>query len=395
MASSTPTPTPTAIADSFPLLEITPDRASGNSLKWGRYRHQDILPMWVADMDFMSPKPVVDALRSLTHKGNFGYGEEPQALRAVIATYLKTHFDLVIDPDWIIHLPGLVPGLNIACRMLEPGSAVVTHTPVYPPFLSAPANQNRALIQVPMRRDDAHWQLDFAALEKSLTPNTRLLLLCNPHNPTGRVFTREELETLAGIARRHDLLVCSDEIHCDLILEPCARHLPFVALDDDTRRRTITLMAPSKTFNLPGLGYSFALIPNPALRRRFVKAMNGIVPHPCLPGFVAAEAAYREGWPWLDQLQRYLRRNRDLAYARLSQLPELEVTCPEATYLMWIQARTLSEQPPCMWFEAAGVGLSDGTPFGDPLSVRLNFACARALLEQALERIEQFYRSHR
>jgi cystathionine beta-lyase len=340
-------------------------------------------------MDYASPEPVIAAMRELVERGNFGYAEEPPLLREVLIHYLDRHFGWRVEPEWIVHLPGLVPGLNVACRMLPRDAAVLTHTPVYPPFLTAPGNQGQVLQAVDMVRVDGRWELDIEALEMSITPRTKLFMLCNPHNPTGRVFSQEELHAIHDLALRHDLMVCSDEIHCDLVLEPELKHCPYAALNPEAANHSITLMAPSKTFNLPGLGYSFAVISNPLLRRHFQQVMAGIVPHPGLPAFVAAEVAYREGWAWLQEALAYLKQNRDLAYERLSRYPQWRITLPQATYLMWITIDRLDRDHPASWFESFGVGLSDGAPFGDGRSVRLNFACSRSVLEEALDRIDR------
>jgi len=266
--------------------------------------------------------------------------------------------------------------------------------PVYPPFLSAPKNSDRRLLTSRLQHYDYQWEIDFDDLIKSIDDHTRLFILCNPHNPTGRVFRRDELLTLAQICLDRKLIVCSDEIHCDLILEPGCRHIPFASLSADVARQTITLMAPSKTFNIPGLSCSFAVIPDDKLRRRFKLAMAGIVPHVNVLGMVAAQAAYQYGQPWLDELKTYLRGNRDLAVDAIGRMKGLAMRAGQATYLAWIEASGLDVAAPAKWFEAAGVGLSDGAEFDGPGFVRLNFGCRRPLLSQALERMATAVAKH-
>ena len=275
------------------------DRRGTASLKWEKYAHRDIIPLWVADMDFMPPSAVLDALKKRIDHGVLGYTRPPASLVETVVDMLQQQFAWTIQPEWIVWLPGLVTGINVACRAAgNDGDAVVTAVPVYPPFLSAPQLARRELITVPMRWDDHGWHWDLEALEARLTPATRLLLLCSPHNPVGRAFRRDELLDLIDICERHDLVICSDEIHGDLILDPASRHIPTATLSPAAHDRCITLMAPSKTFNIPGLGCSFAVIGNDRLRHRFRQAMAGIVPDVNVLGYTAAEAAYRDGWDW-------------------------------------------------------------------------------------------------
>jgi cystathionine beta-lyase len=231
--------------------------------------------------------------------------------------------------------------------------------------------------------------MDFDRMAAGMGSATRLFLLCNPHNPVGRMFTRSELQQLAEICLENDTIICSDEIHCDLILDPDMRHIPTATLAREVEQQTITLMAPSKTFNIPGLGCSFAVIPSPDLRRQFTAAMAGIVPHVNALGYAAALAAYRDGWPWLDELLVYLRKNRDLLVERVNRMEGLHTTPVEATYLAWIDARPSRIENPAAFFENGGVGLSDGREFDGDGFVRLNFGCPRSRLIEALDRMER------
>jgi len=364
------------------------DRRGSSSEKWEKYQGRDIIPLWVADMDFRSPPAVIEALHERVSHGVFGYTAPPESLSQAVLAALQAEYGWQVQKEWITFLPGLVTGLNVACRAVgEPEDEVITFTPVYPPFMSAPPLSGRKVVQVPLALKNGRWGLDLEALERSVTGRTRLLLLCSPHNPVGRVWTREELATLADFARRHDLVICSDEIHAGLVLDPALHHIPMATLSPDTDRRTITLLAPSKTFNVPGLGCSFAVISDATLRRAFRKGMGRIVPHVNLLGYTAAEAAYRHGEPWRRELIAYLRGNRDLVAREVGKMSGVTVAHVEATYLSWIDLRQRGIADPVRFFEEAGVGLSGGSDFGLPGFVRLNFGCPRALLSEALGRM--------
>ena len=365
------------------------DRRDTSSIKWERYRGRDIIPLWVADMDFRSPPAVLAALRERVSHGIFGYTAPPQALVAAVLAMLEEQYGWRVAADWLVWLPGLVCGLNVACRAVgQTDDEVLTFTPVYPPFLSAPVNSRRSVVKVPLRLAAGRWEVDPAALERAITPRTKLLLLCNPHNPVGRVWSAAELTGIAELAERHDLIICADEIHAGLILDEEKRHIPIATLSPATARRTITLHAPSKTYNIPGLGCSFAIIADPSLRQRFLQVMAGIVPHVTTLGYTAALAAYRHGEPWRRELLAYLRGNRELVTAAVGRMPGLTMSHVEATYLAWIDARQTGVERPVRFFEEAGIGLYDGAEFDAPGFVRLNFGCPRPLLAEALRRLE-------
>ena len=366
------------------------DRRSSSSLKWDHYQGKDILPLWVADMDFPSPPAVMAALRERVDHTIFGYTLAPASLVEAVLTHLERHYHWRIEPEWLVWLPGLVTGLNAVCRAVgEPGDEVLTCTPIYPPFMSAPELMGQRSVTVPLVQEGSRWRMDVDALARAITPRTRLLLLCNPHNPVGRVWSRKELLAVADLAHRHDLIICSDEIHADLILEGDKRHLPLAMLDPEISRRVITLQAPSKTYNIPGLGCSYAVVADARLRHRLRRAMEGIVPHVNLMGYVAAEAAYRHGEPWRLALIEYLRGNRDLLMQAINAIPGLTMTPVEATYLAWIDVRARGIERPQRFFEEAGIGLSGGRPFGLPGFVRLNFGSPRSLLVEALARMQR------
>ena len=282
-----------------------------DSLKWHKYAGRDVIPLWVADMDFAVPPAVLAALHRRVDHGVFGYSQPWRSLIAAVVEHLERQYEWRIESDWIVWLPGLVSGLHVACRAVGGADdAVFTATPIYPPFLSAPLHSGRKTVTAPLARDEEGWVWDWAAVDGVLRgAHPSLFLLCHPHNPVGRAWREDELWQVLTLAEKHELVVCSDEIHCDLILDPARRHRPFATLSPAAAQRSITLMAPSKTFNVPGLGCAFAVIPNAKLRRAFHNAMHGIVPHVNTLGLVACEAALGEGMAWRDELLAYLRGN--------------------------------------------------------------------------------------
>jgi cystathionine beta-lyase len=365
-------------------------RSGTASHKWDRYEGRDVIPLWVADMDFRSAPAIVEALHERVSHGVFGYTDPPVELITALRASLQAEYQWNVDPQWVVWLPGLVSGLNVLCRAVGViGDDVLSFTPIYPPFLSAPAFAERAVVRVPLTLEDDMWRLDLDALERAISPRARLLLLCSPHNPVGRVWSKAELSALAAIAQDHDLIIGSDEIHAGLVLDADKAHVPMATFSSETSGRTVTLMAPSKTFNIPGLGCSFAVISNAKLREAFCRAMAGIVPHVNLFGYAAAEAAYKNGEPWRRALIAYLRANRDLLESTIATISGLRMTHVEATYLAWIDTRETGIAQPAQFFESAGVGLSDGADFDGAGFVRLNFGCRRALLVEALERMRR------
>jgi cysteine-S-conjugate beta-lyase len=364
------------------------ERRDTASFKWDMYG-EDELPLWVADMDFASPPPVVRALEARAAHGVFGYALTTCSLVEAIAAHFERRYGWRIEEEWIVWLPSVVPGLNLACdAFAAPGEAVMTVTPVYPPFLGAPANRERRLITVPAEVMDGRWELPLAGMEAAVTPDTRVLLFCHPHNPLGRVWRRDEVEAMLHFCRRHDLVLVSDEIHCDLILDDLA-HMPAATLaGPGDAGRIVTLSSPSKTFNLPGLNYAFAIVPDEELRQRFARPGKGLLPFPGCFAVAAAEAAYREGGDWHEALLDYLRGNRDALEAFVaSELPQVRMTHVEATYLAWLDVRELGLEDPAAACRSAGVALSAGAAFGDPAYLRLNFGCPRATLDEALQRL--------
>lgn len=376
-------------------FDTLPDRRGTDSQKWQKYDGRDVLPMWVADTDFPVAPAITDALHRRVEHGIFGYARPVKSTVEAVVEMFRARHGWEIQPAWIVWLPGLVVGLNITAQAFaEPGEDVLTLTPVYPPFMSAPKNSGRTATQVPFALNAAEhrWEIDWDALERAVTPRTKLFFLCNPHNPLSRVWRRDELVRLAEFCARHDLVLCSDEIHCDLILDPALSHLCTASLGEEIAKRTITLTAPSKTYNIAGLGTSLAIIPDATLRARFVRATAGVVAEVTPLGYTACEAGYRHGEPWRQEMLAYLRANRDLLVDFVArELPGVTIEAPiEATYLAWLNVSALGLADPVAHFEAHGVGLSDGAFFASPSGrhVRLNFGCSRAMLLEALRRMK-------
>ncbi|MEH6649291.1 MAG: PatB family C-S lyase [Motiliproteus sp.] len=377
-----------------PDFDAEIDRYKTSSQKWDKYPDRNILPMWVADTDFHSPPAIIEALKQRIEHGVFGYTLPPEELTEVMLQRLQQRYRWQVEAEWLVWLPGLVCGLHLACRSIgEFGSEVVSPSPIYPPFMSAPRLSDRTLIRIPMQQSGHRWLIDFDALEAAITPNTKLILFCNPHNPGGAVYRQNELERLTALCQRHDLILCSDEIHCDLILEPELEHIPAAALCPEAALRTITLMAPSKTFNIAGLGCSLAIIPDPKLRQRFRSVRRGIVPDVNLLGYTATLAAYRDGDEWNRQQCDYLRSNRDYLLREINAIEGLRLDPFEATYLAWIDVSELQLDNPPAFFEKAGVGMSPGVDFGDDHFMRMNFGCNRTQVEEAVKRIRAAVKS--
>jgi cystathionine beta-lyase len=381
-------------------FDTPPDRRGTDSQKWQKYAGRDILPMWVADMDFEAAPAIVEAIRKRAAHGIFGYCRPVKSTVDAVIDAVAARYRWQVDPSWLVWLPGLVCGLNVAIRAFtEPGDEVLSLSPIYPPFTIAPKGQGRVARNVPLALDTQarRWEIDWEALEAAVTPRTKVLLFCHPHNPVARVWTRAEISRVSEFCSRHDILLCSDEIHCDLLLGEGAVHEPVGVVAPGEAARTATFMAPSKTFNIPGLGASFAIIPDAALRSRYVRATAGIVAEVNIFGFVACEAAYRDSEPWRQALITYLRGNRDYLVDSVARdLPGVRIEAPiEATYLAWLNVSDLGLPNPAKHFEAGGVGLSDGVPFGAPpgTHVRINFGCPRSTLAEGLARMSAAVRS--
>ncbi len=374
-------------------FDIVIDRRDTESAKWNRY-DADILPMWVADMDFSAPEPVIQALHERVAHGIFGYGSVPAGLREAICQHLAERQNWFIDAREISFISGVVTGFTHAIySFTDPGDSILVQTPVYPPILVAPGATGRVCVQNELILcDDGRYKIDFDDFRTKIASGVKLFILCNPHNPVGRVFTREELTQMAEICLAHDVLICSDEIHSDLVFAG-NNHIPIASLSSEIAEYTVTYFAPSKTFNLAGLSTSVYVVKNPKMRDRLSQSMKLLIGHPNILGLHAALAAYRDGGSWLDELLVYLQQNRDyLVEVVTKELPGLKIWAPEGTFLGWLDCRGLSleEFPHSFFQEKAKVGLNDGESFGQPGIgfVRINFGCPRALLQQGLERMK-------
>jgi cystathionine beta-lyase len=369
------------------------DRRNTESLKWNYY-DDDVIPLWVADMDFRCPKPVIEALHQRIDHGIFGYGLPPADLTTIIQDRMKGLYSWEIEPEEVSFVPGCVTGFNLAIHALcNKGDSVIVQTPVYPPFLSAPAEAGVLRVDNPLLYDDSYYyRIDYEFFEKQIVANkVKLFILCNPHNPVGRVFRKDELERLAEICLRNHVIICSDEIHCDLIFSG-HKHIPIASLAPEIADITITLLAPSKTYNIAGLHSSVSIIKNKELRNRFNKARAGLIGNPGILGLAAARAAYLYGNNWLQSVLAYLENNRDWLYEEIAErIPTIQMTRPEGTFLTWMDCSRLQLKPnPYAYFlSKAKVGLNDGASFGGEASqfVRFNFASPQIILKEAVDRI--------
>jgi cystathionine beta-lyase len=346
-------------------------------------------------MDFRSPQPVIDALEERVRHGVFGYPSENLALKETIKERLSHLYQWHIALEDIVFLPGVVNGFNLVIKALtQPGQQVLMQPPVYHPFLSAPQNTGAHRKDAPLLMDlNRRYQIDIDQFDSALDSNTSVFLLCNPHNPVGRVFSEIELSAMAEICLKKDVFICSDEIHADIIY-PGYKHKPIASISPEIAQKTITLMAPSKTYNIAGLGFSFAVAQNPELRNKLNQARVGIVPEVNLLGYTAALAAYQYGDEWLSKLLVYLEGNyRALVDYLQGNIPAIKITPIEGTYLAWLDCRELEiEKSPYEFFlQDAGVAFNDGKIFGPGGEgfVRFNFGCPRSMMIEGLERMKQ------
>jgi cystathionine beta-lyase len=376
-------------------FETLPDRSGTGAQKWERYAGRDVIPAWVADMDFLSPPAVIEQLCARSQHGVFGYTNPYASVEGAAIDYMQRAHGVAVEREWIVWMPGLVPALNTAARAYcGADEAVMTTTPVYPPFLSAPRYQGCQLQKVPLVVRADRYEFDIAAMQSAVTDKTRVFFLCNPHNPVGRVWSRAELQQIIAFCKTHSLILVSDEIHCDLILEPELTHQSILRLDDWAYENSLTLMAPSKTYNLCGLACSFVVIPDATIRRPFRIATRGLFNEIGCLGYAGCEAAYRHGEAWRLELIEVLRENRNLLQSFFAQnMPRIRILPLEATYLAWLDVRELGLDQARQYFEDAGVGLNDGAEFGWPGYLRLNFGCPKSILTEVLARMEQAYRA--
>ncbi|RSL31961.1 pyridoxal phosphate-dependent aminotransferase [Salibacterium salarium] len=379
------------------------DRNETNSMKWDfypdRYGADDLWPMWVADMDFQTPKSVRDAMQEVVDHGIFGYHRRPTSLFDATTAWLKNRFDWEVNNSQIVFTPGVVPAIShLIQTFTEEGDGVIIQPPVYYPFYALVHNNKRTLVRNPLKETEQGFTVDLDDLEKKMQDGAKMLLLCSPHNPIGRVWSEEELTEIAKLAETYKVLVVSDEIHADLILE--GKHTPFAKAAAGREVETMTCLAPSKTFNLASLQLSYVVFENDRsqkayethLQREFVGIDNPFAT-------AAAEAAYRHGEEWLEHLLEYVRHNVQYVKEYIeTNMPEMKVIEPEGTYLIWIDMRELNKNDKELeaWLrKEAKLALSEGHIFGEEGSgfVRINAACPRTTLEEGLKRMNTAYKN--
>jgi cystathionine beta-lyase len=384
------------------------NRLNTNCVKWDSaqiiFGPNDVIPMWVADMDFPVAQPIVDALIKRAEHPYYGYTQPGPSINEAIVERMERKFNWKIKPEWIVFTPGVVPALNIAIRSLtRPGDEVIIQEPVYYPFFPAVTGSGCQIVNNGLKRVDDRYEMDFEDLESKFLPRMgmvptskriKALVLCNPHNPVGRLWNREELTRMGEIAIRNRVTIISDEIHCEILFKG-HRHTPFASISEEFEQNSIVCMAPSKTFSLAGLEASCIIIPNKKLRHNFASTRAGILPGPNLFGYTALEAAYRFGDEWLDQVLDYLQGNLDFMLDTFAKkIPKVKVIPPQGTYLIWLDFNALGlDDLELRHFmrEKARVGLDDGFLFGKAGSgfQRMNIACPRYILTEALTRIEK------
>ena len=359
------------------------------SARWERYP-ADVIPLWVADTDFRAPPRVIEAMQRRMAHGVFGYNVPPAALRDAVIERMQRLYGWRVEPDWVVFVSGIVPGLHLAARHLTRADQhALVPTPVYHHLKRSLILAKREHTDVPLVLSKGRWVWDEDFLATAARPNSRLLFLCNPQNPGGTIFTRGELARLAAFAQKHDLVICSDEIHADILLDEGKPHVPIASVSREASRRTVTLISPNKAFGFPGAGCAFAIIEDAELRRAFSADHHATVHDPSVFGYEASLAAYRECGDWLEAQLAYLRANRALVEREVGATAGLRMAHVEATYLAWIDATGLGVADPYAHFLKNGVALSPGAQFGAPGYVRLNFGTQRALLEKALQRMKK------
>lgn len=373
------------------------DRHGTYSEKWDQlgelFGSEDILPMWVADMDFQSPPAVVEAIKRRAAEGIYGYTFMDRGCMNAFMNWFQKRHGWRIAPTWITECPGVVTALSIAVECFsKPGDRIIIQPPVYYPFFSVVKMNGRSLVTNPLILKDNYYTMDYANLENLLREGAALLILSNPHNPGGRVWSKEELKELGELCLKYGVMIVSDEIHCDLVL-PGYKHTPFASISSQFADNSLTCVAPTKTFNLPGIQASFIVIPNEEHKRRFdykLKTLSLATPNFFVP--VAVKACYEEGEKWLEELLQYVKANLDFALGFIARnLPQLKAIVPEGTYLLWVDCRNLGLDAKGMkelMYRRAKVAFSEGSVYGREGEgfVRINLACPRPVLAEGLKR---------
>ncbi|MDD3716533.1 MAG: PatB family C-S lyase [Candidatus Marinimicrobia bacterium] len=381
------------------LLNRRIDRYNTDCLKYDAVENvfgtRDVIPLWVADMDIPAPKAVRKALIRRVRHPVYGYSLHNKCFYESIIKWLEQRFDYHVEKEWITCTPGIVPAINIAIMALsEPGDEIIIQPPVYPPFFSAVTDQHRTLVSNPLKEKEGRYEMDFEDLESKISKKTRMLILCNPHNPVGRVFTRKELSRLGDICRKNNIIIVSDEIHADIVYKP-NKHIPIASIDKKYADITITCMAPSKTFNIAGFATSEIIIENEEVRREFRRITQ--ILHICngnILGDAALIASYRHGRQWLKELMELLEHNIDfvISFAR-DYIPSLKILRPESTFLLWLDCREwgLSQKELNDFFiHEAKLGLNDGKSFGDCGEgfMRMNIGTCTCTLKKAMKQLQ-------
>lgn len=360
------------------------DRRHWDEIKWS-FCKEDEIPMWIADMDFETAPPILDIFAERLKHHYFGYNSLGRRVKSVIAEHYRTTYGCEMEEDWLVYIPSVMPGVNVGC--LVAGGTIMYCEPMYMHIREVAHETGLPELKVPLKHENGCWSFDFEAMEKAITPDVKSFILCSPHNPVGRLFSREEISQLVDFCKRHDLLLVSDEIHCELALH--GQHTPLFSVCSEN---TVTLSSIGKICNVPGVAQGFAIIPDAELREKYIAQIKGLFPTDGTTfGVLAIEKAFDGSCDrWKAELIDYLRGNQALLEERIANMPLLSVNHNEATYLAWIDCRELGVESPSKFFrEKAKVFMNDGDSFGTPGYVRLNFACPRAQLTEALDRIEK------
>jgi len=370
------------------IFDQVVDRRHTGSLKWDKYADKDVLPMWVADMDFAVAEPIQSALIERLSHPVYGYSVQTDAFKQAIVEHVKREYNWTIDVDWLVFLPGVVTGLAVSCRAFcLDNDKIMVNPPIYHHFYDSHEGKRQSLVKVPLHKQNERWTYDLASMRKACADGLSMIMMCTPHNPTGTVFTQTELQQVGDMCAEHDMMIISDEIHCDLVIDKKSKHVPTAVACPQHADRIVTLMSASKTWNLAGLNASFAIISNTLAREKFVDACQSIVSSPPPLAMVATQAAYTFGAPWRQALLGYLWDNYKIIESELSTIRGLRLEPLQATYLAWVDATDLGLENTAAYFEQHGVGLSSGEQFGQAHYVRINFACPASVLREGLSRI--------
>ena len=368
------------------------NRLDTDSIRWDAADRKQVLPLWVADMDFQSPPCVIEALSNRVQQGIYGYTHSPHQMNAMIAGYLQEQYQWTVDPDWIVILPSVVSGLYTTVQQLtKQDDCVLIPNPVYHHLRLACSTANRPFQEMPLELKNGRWVLPSDQLPSLINSKTALALFCNPQNPGSTVFTREELKAFGDFCVQHNLWICSDEIHAGLVLAEDKQHIPLASISKAISEKTITLMSLNKTFNFPGVGLAWAVAENPDLRKAMQVGLHQTIAPPSLFAYTATMAAIKDGEPWRQGLIQYLRKNRDLIQSKISHIPGLSIDKMEGSYLAWIDCTQLNHQNPYQLLLDAGLATSPGSQFGRDQFVRLNFGTQQSRLIQALDIIESTF----